>query len=177
MLFGIKKTAPAMCAVLSMCALVFGAACGGGSSSDAGPLGGNPSPSPSALPIGQYTGPNPGGASSDPAVCSNYTPAPKITSVSPNSGPVAGGTTVTIKGSGFSNCSPSIPIVVFGDQGAGLVRTYNDSEIVVTAPLSTELEVMDIRVTVRNPNGINSDGSKVTFGTNEPSTNGQFTYK
>jgi hypothetical protein len=43
-----------------------------------------------------------------------------ITSVSPNSGPVAGGTTVSIKGSGFSNncviCSPSFlePQVFFG---------------------------------------------------------------
>lgn len=53
-------------------------------------------------------------------VASPASAAITITSVSPNSGPVAGGTTVTIKGSGFNNscfsCEPPFvePLVFFG---------------------------------------------------------------
>lgn len=52
--------------------------------------------------------------------------APAITSVTPTSGPVGGGTTVTIKGSGFSNCGicspPAPPEVFFGQTRAASVQ-------------------------------------------------------
>jgi len=114
-----------------------------------------------------------GGNGSDS--CNGYTPAVAITSVTPNSGPVAGGTVVTITGSGFSKCSPSVPTVNFGGQGNGTVQSYTDTQIVVTSPRSSTAEVADILVTVVNPNG-NGQGFP-THGHNAFTTSDQFTYQ
>lgn len=65
---------------------------------------------------------------------------PVITSISPTSGPVAGGTTVTIKGTGFSNnciiCSPpfSNPDVYFGFTLAKSVRFIDSTTIEAVTP-------------------------------------------
>lgn len=67
---------------------------------------------------------------------------PVITSVSPIEGPVAGGTTVTIKGSGFSNvciiCSPPFgdPRVYFGVAPARSVRFIDANTIEAVTPAS-----------------------------------------
>lgn len=55
---------------------------------------------------------------------------PAITGVSPNSGPNAGGTDVTISGSGFSGATA----VTFGGQPASAFTVTNGSTIVATAP-------------------------------------------
>jgi IPT/TIG domain len=64
--------------------------------------------------------------------------APVATSISPKSGPTAGGTVVTITGSGFSNCiicSPPVPPqVFFGSTIAANIRIIDSTTLVVTTP-------------------------------------------
>ena len=64
--------------------------------------------------------------------------APVISTISPTSGPAAGGTTVTITGSGFEPCAicspPLGPFVKFGGVEAPPVTILNDTTILVTAP-------------------------------------------
>jgi len=66
--------------------------------------------------------------------------APVITSVTPSSGPVAGGTTVTIKGAGFSDtcvtCSPpfATPEIWFGETPAESVKLVDGNTIEAVTP-------------------------------------------
>ena len=65
---------------------------------------------------------------------------PVITSITPNTGPVTGGTTVTIKGTGFSNhciiCSPPFgdPIVYFLETRAPSVKFIDEKTLEVVTP-------------------------------------------
>lgn len=70
-----------------------------------------------------------------------YTVAPAITHVSPAAGPVAGGTSVTIAGTGFTGASA----VKFG---SGAATTYTvDSDSQITATTSAGTGAVDITVT------------------------------
>ncbi len=60
---------------------------------------------------------------------------PDVSSVSPASGPIAGGTPVTITGSGFPSGSPSEVSVQFG-AAAAAVQSVTATSITVTAPAS-----------------------------------------
>jgi hypothetical protein len=66
--------------------------------------------------------------------------APTITSVTPNVGPVAGGTLVRITGTGFSNnsiiCSPPFggPGVLFGSTQAAEVHFIDSTTLDVVTP-------------------------------------------
>jgi hypothetical protein len=63
--------------------------------------------------------------------------APKITSITPNSGPAAGGTVVTIRGSDFQlcdNCSPAIPLIYFGNTRAQFGNRLSETTIEVVTP-------------------------------------------
>ena len=71
--------------------------------------------------------------------------APAVTGVSPNSGPIAGGTSVTITGTGLAGASG----VSFGTTAAAIVSN-TATQIVVTSPAHAAGPV-DVRVT--NPNG------------------------
>jgi len=73
-------------------------------------------------------------------------PAPTIASVSPQSGPLAGGTQVTIAGSSFQSAAT----VAFGTAPAPVVSN-TPAQIVVTSPVSTA--VGPITVTVQNQDG------------------------
>ncbi len=76
----------------------------------------------------------------DPAGTSHTNPAdrftydaptiPDVESVSPNSGPASGGTTVTINGSGFTGATE----VHFGSAAASGVVVVNDSTITASSP-------------------------------------------
>ena len=70
-----------------------------------------------------------------------YIAAPTITSVAPNAGPVAGGTIVTITGTGFTTVSA----VTFGATPATGFTVVTPTSITATAPAGTG--VVDIRVT------------------------------
>jgi hypothetical protein len=70
---------------------------------------------------------------------------PAVTGVTPNSGPTAGGTTVSITGTGF-NC---VSGVSFGGVPATGVSTVNPTQITATSPAGTGT----VNVTVTNCNG------------------------
>ncbi|NLS01651.1 IPTL-CTERM sorting domain-containing protein, partial [Rhizobium sp. P38BS-XIX] len=86
-----------------------------------------------------------------------YLQAPVITSISPTSGPSAGGTVVTITGSNFSGASA----VTFGGSAATGVTVVSGTTITATAPAGTG--TVDVRVTT-------------VGGTSAASAADQFTY-
>jgi len=88
-----------------------------------------------------------------------YLPAPAITAISPASGPEAGGTTVTITGSGFATTAAD-NTVTFGAVNATVVSGTSTS-LTVTAPAG--IGVVDVTVNTSN-------------GTSATSTADQFTY-
>ena len=93
---------------------------------------------------------NPDGQSARLAGAFNYqgpaTPPPAVTSVGPSSGPVAGGTNVTIAGSGFAAGAA----VHFGSSAAASASVASETSITATAPSGAAGRV-DIVVT--NPDG------------------------
>lgn len=72
-------------------------------------------------------------------------PAPTITAVSPATGPMAGGATVTITGTGFD---PAVTVDFGG--AAGVVGTATATSITVTTPAHAPASVL---ITVTNPDG------------------------
>ncbi len=85
----------------------------------------------------------PGGTS---AICAAdefaYLAAPTVTGISPPAGPLAGGTTVTISGSGLSGATS----VKFGGVTASFTVT-SDTEISATVPAATDTGSVDVTVT------------------------------
>lgn len=75
------------------------------------------------------------------------TSAPVITSLTPSSGPVEGGTAVTIIGAGFTGATE----VLFDTQAATSVRVLSDSIVTATTPAHTAATV---NVQVRAPRGL-----------------------
>jgi large repetitive protein len=75
----------------------------------------------------------------------NQTPAPVLTGVTPNSGPGAGGSSVTITGSGFSGASE----VMFGSAAAQSFSVISDTQITALTPAGTGA----VDVTVRGSGG------------------------
>jgi hypothetical protein len=90
------------------------------------------------------------------ASCTAATTAPTVTSISPNSGPAAGGTSVTITGSAFT----SVTSVNLGSNAA-FYTFNNDSSITVTSPAGSG--TVDVTVTTSG-------------GTSAASVADQFTY-
>jgi hypothetical protein len=84
-----------------------------------------------------------------------YVPAPAITNISPNTGPVAGGTLVTITGSGFTGASK----VLFGTVAANII-TVSDTQITVTSLASPAVTV---HVTVTTPGGTSATSNADLF--------------
>jgi len=72
-----------------------------------------------------------------------YVPAPAITKISPISGPVAGGTTVTITGSGFTDASK----VMFGTAAASSFTVVSDTKITAVSPAVTGSGTVHVTVT------------------------------
>ncbi|MDN2715587.1 IPT/TIG domain-containing protein [Janthinobacterium sp. SUN120] len=86
-----------------------------------------------------------------------YVAAPVVSSISPTSGPAAGGTTVTISGTNFSGATA----VTFGGSAASGFTVNSATQITATAPAGTG--TVDVRVTTAG-------------GTSATSANDQFTY-
>jgi Bacterial Ig-like domain (group 3)/IPT/TIG domain/Tyrosine-protein kinase ephrin type A/B receptor-like len=86
-------------------------------------------------------------------------PVPVVTGVSPASGPLAGGTSVTITGSGFTGASA----VAFGATAATSFTVNSDTSITATAPAGASVGAVDVTVTTPN-------------GTSATSQNDQYTY-
>ena len=95
---------------------------------------------PGAAPAGRLAGPvdvtvvNGGGtspiSSADVYTYSGTASAPAIGSITPTSGPAAGGTVVTISGAGFSGATA----VKFGTQLATNISVHNDEVMTATSP-------------------------------------------
>jgi len=78
-------------------------------------------------------------------------PPPTITSISPNSGTSAGGTPVTISGSGFLSGA----MVTFGGNAAGSVSVLDGNTITLTTPSGVANTLVDVVV-------VNTDGQNAT---------------
>src|SRR5208337_838630 len=90
----------------------------------------------------------PGGISAtSPADEFTYDPVPTVTGVTPAAGPVAGGTTVTITGTGFTGAT-----VDFGLTGASSVTVVSGTSITAVSPAGTGT----VDVTVTTPGGISA---------------------
>ena len=76
-----------------------------------------------------------------------FVPAPTLTGVSPSAGSLAGGTTVTITGSGFTGATR----VAFGLNVASYVVINSDTQITATSPPGTSGTA---QITVLTPGGI-----------------------
>jgi hypothetical protein len=70
-------------------------------------------------------------------------PAPTVTAISPASGPPAGGTTVTLTGSGFTGAAA----VSFGSAQGTIVQIVSDTQMTVSAPAAAVPGTVDVTVT------------------------------
>lgn len=86
-----------------------------------------------------------------------YLPLPVVTSVSPNSGPVSGGTRVTIQGSGLTGATS----IMFGSTPAPSPTSVLDNQITVSTPAVATAGVVD--VTVTTPGGVSVSSAADRF--------------
>jgi len=89
-----------------------------------------------------------------------YVAPPDVTGISPNVGPIAGGTSITITGTGFTGASG----VSFDSTAAASFSVVSDTSITATSPVVSAAGVVDVTVT-------NS------AGTSEVSSSDLFTYQ
>jgi hypothetical protein len=113
-----------------------------------GPIGGG------IVPV-VVTGP---GGTSGTGVTYTYIPAPIVGSVSPNSGPNAGGTTVAISGSGFTGATA----VTFGTTAATPFTFVSDTLISAVVP-SGPIGGGTVPVLVTGPGGTSAPGVTYTY--------------
>jgi IPT/TIG domain len=73
----------------------------------------------------------------------SYVPAPTVTGVSPDTGPPAGGTTVTITGTNLAGATA----VDFGSSAATDVVVNSENSISAVSPIGTPGETVDVTVT------------------------------
>jgi large repetitive protein len=86
-----------------------------------------------------------------PPVIPPVTPAPTVTSLTPATGPAAGGTVVTITGTGFTGATSA----QFGSNPGTALTVVSDTEITVTSPAGA---VGAVPVTVTTPAGASAAG-------------------
>jgi hypothetical protein len=94
----------------------------------------------------QYSGDVAYGSSSASTTVAITSLAPKVSSISPNAGPVAGGQTVTIIGTNLTGATG----VAFGTTGATGVTVVSDTELTATVPAHA---AGTVNVTVTTPKG------------------------
>ena len=85
-----------------------------------------------------------------------FVSAPTVTAVSPDVGPVAGGTTVTITGTGFTGATK----VLFGQTAATSFTVDSDTQVTATAPAAP---AGGAQILVITPIGSNSNSIPVTY--------------
>jgi IPT/TIG domain/Fibronectin type III domain len=103
---------------------------------------------PSTAGTDDVTVTGPGGSSADSAAFQfTFVPAPVVTLIDPSNGPVAGGNSITITGSGLTYVSS----VTFGDQAAGFT-VNGDTSITAFIPAS-DSGVDNVGVTVSSIGG------------------------
>jgi len=88
-----------------------------------------------------------------------YGSGPVVTSISPTTGPITGGTVITLTGSGFTGATA----VMFGTTSA--TPTVNsDTSITVTSPATTASGVVDITVVTPAGTSATSAADKFSYG-------------
>jgi hypothetical protein len=85
-------------------------------------------------------------------LATGFVPAPRVTAVSPASGPAAGGTKVTIAGTGFTGATG----VSFGDTPAASFTVNSSTSMTVVAPAAS---AGTVEVTVTNSGGTSAPGA------------------
>lgn len=99
----------------------------------------------------------PGGTSpAGQAGAFSYLPRPRVTQLSPAAGPTAGGTSVTISGTGFTDVSA----VVFGTAPAASFTVVSGTEITAVSPVHAAGLV---HITVVTPGGTSPEGTGNKF--------------
>jgi hypothetical protein len=96
-------------------------------------------------------------------VVANSQPAPTVTNVSPSSGTTAGGTSVTITGTGFTGATA----VSFGGTAATSYAVNSSTSITASSPAESAGTV-DITVTTPNGTSATSTADQFTFQTPAP---------
>ena len=84
--------------------------------------------------------------------------APTLTSISPNNGPVIGGTEVTITGTSLTDTTG----VTFGENAAGFT-VNDDSSITAVAPGSEAAETVHVKVTTLGGTTVTSPADRFTY--------------
>ncbi|MGO9880317.1 MAG: IPT/TIG domain-containing protein [Acidimicrobiales bacterium] len=98
----------------------------------------------------------PGGTSARSAADQfGYTAAPTVTSISPSAGPLAGGTSVTVVGTGLTGASA----VKFGNTAAATFTVNSSSSITATSPSGSGT----VDVTVTTPGGTSATSAADQF--------------
>ena len=92
-----------------------------------------------------------------PADQFTYIAAPTVTALSPSSGPLAGGSSVTIAGTGLTGAST----VTFGAVPAASFRVVSATQITAVSPAGSAAGSVDI--TVATPNGTSATGAADRF--------------
>ena len=88
----------------------------------------------------------------------SYVPVPRVTGISVAAGPAAGGTTVTITGTGFSGATA----VSFGGVPAAAFTIAGDTSIAATTPATTP-GVVDVTVTSAGGTDVTGSFDQFTF--------------
>jgi hypothetical protein len=104
---------------------------------------------------------SPGGASATSASDQfMFVAAPSVSSVSPDSGPVDGGTTVTIAGSNFTDATA----VSFGDTPAGFT-VNDDTSITAVSPVAEAAGTVAVTVATIGGTSTSSSADRFTYST------------
>ena len=93
-------------------------------------------------------------------------PAPNVTGISPTTGPLAGGTSVTITGSDFSGATA----VKFGSVSATSFSVTSAASITATAPAGTG--TVDVTVVTASGKSATSAADRYTYAASVPSVTG-----
>jgi hypothetical protein len=98
-----------------------------------------------------------GTSATSPADQFSYVALPTVTSVSPNDGPLAGGTVVFVTGTSLTGAS----VVHFGTTAATDVTVTSDTSLMATAPAGTG--TVDVTVTVPGGTSATSSADQFTY--------------
>jgi hypothetical protein len=90
-----------------------------------------------------------------------FEPTPTVTAVSPTRGPAAGGTTVTVTGSGFTYVTSAASIQFGGTPASGPLNVVDDNHLTVVSPAGNG--VVDVTVQTCGGTSVNSANSKFTY--------------
>jgi hypothetical protein len=111
---------------------------------------------------------NQGGASATSAADQfTFVPTPSVSSLSPSSGPLVGGTAVTIIGANLGGASR----VNFGDTAAGFT-VDSDGSITAYSPPGEAAESVPVRVTTVGGTSLSTSASRFTYVDTRPTVTG-----